>query len=56
MNTEEEGLKLSVGTEGKTVIVNFHQPVCWIGMDKFTALSVAKSIMDCANRIEDYMQ
>lgn len=48
---DEGGLRISIGVQDKTVMIDFGAPTKWIGMDKQTAIDFANAILGKANSI-----
>jgi hypothetical protein len=52
LNASDEGaLAIAVYEKDKTVVIDFGKDIKWIGMDKDTALNLAQTIIDKANKI-----
>ena len=46
---DEGGLRIAIGVQDKTIIIDFGTPTAWIGLDKQTALALAASIQEKAS-------
>lgn len=45
LNADDDGaLNVRIGTQDKTVIIDFGKPTVWIGLDKHTAIALAEKI------------
>lgn len=52
LNADDEGaLAIAIHIQDKTVVIDFGKDVKWIGMDKATALNLAKAIENKANTL-----
>ena len=52
LNANDEGaLSIAIHIQDKTVIIEFFKDVKWIGLDKTTALNLAKAIEKNANTL-----
>lgn len=52
LNADDEGqLQLAVGVQDKTLIIDFGKQVVWLGLDYFTAVEFAKTILRRAEEI-----
>lgn len=49
--TDEGGFSMAVSSQDGKVLVLFGTPVAWLGLDKKTAINLARSIMDHAMRL-----
>lgn len=53
LRDDDEGeLQIAIATQDNTIIVDFGKNVKWIGLDKFTALNMAKLLIQHAHSIK----
>jgi hypothetical protein len=48
---DEGGLNLGIAVKDRTIIINFFEPVVWIGLDYHTAVQFAQTILKRAEEI-----
>lgn len=48
---DEGGLRIAIGVQDRTIIVDFGTPTAWIGLDKQTALALAASLTEKASQL-----
>lgn len=48
---DEGGLRIAVGMKDKTIVIDFGKEVAWLGLDKDTALALADSLINWAQKI-----
>jgi hypothetical protein len=53
LNADDEGeLQVRIGVRDKTLIIDFGKPVAWLGLDYYSAMSLAANIMKRAQEIK----
>lgn len=50
-NSDEGELAIAISVQDKTIIIDFGKDVKWLGLDKATAISLAMTLMNKANKI-----
>lgn len=52
MSKDDEGaLQIAIGVENGKVAVIFGKAVCWLGLDKYTAIALAYNLLDKAKEL-----
>ena len=52
LNQHDEGeLRIAVGMQDKTIVIDFGKEVAWVGLDKDTAMALADSLISWAQKI-----
>lgn len=50
-DSDEGGLRIAIGVQDRTIMIDFGTPTVWIGLDKQTAIALANSLLEKANGI-----
>lgn len=50
---DEGELKIAIGVKDNTIIVDFGKQVCWLGLDKQSALELANILIKHANSMKE---